>query len=223
MILYPNFRSRSEPPKDLPPPSPQERQPKPPAKMPFAKLLTPLLAFAAAPAHGKVSGGTADSLAFGDFISAQNTQAGKQEELAKCPGEGPRYGDYKCNNDSTHRVCLKLVEKENGQCKPRPFLPAGEHGNTSGRDLDFWDVTGQKQFEWSNSICTNDANAGEGWCICKWAFARMVEKVGCENLHIYCTATDVEDVLRSYHDGGVRLAGEPHACMKEKCKAQGLL
>ena len=23
--------------------------------------------------------------------------------LAPCPGEGPRYGDYKCDHDRTHR------------------------------------------------------------------------------------------------------------------------
>ena len=25
-------------------------------------------------------------------------------EVAVCPGEGPRYGDFKCNHDGTHRV-----------------------------------------------------------------------------------------------------------------------
>merc|ERR1712179_491068 len=25
--------------------------------------------------------------------------------IAACPGEGPRYGDYKCIHDRTHRVC----------------------------------------------------------------------------------------------------------------------
>ena len=27
-----------------------------------------------------------------------------------CPGEGPRYGDFKCNHDGTHRVCAQLVD-----------------------------------------------------------------------------------------------------------------
>ena len=27
-----------------------------------------------------------------------------------CKGEGPRYGDYRCNHDATHRVCAKLKD-----------------------------------------------------------------------------------------------------------------
>merc|ERR1712086_1214510 len=30
--------------------------------------------------------------------------------VSKCPGEGPRYGDYKCNHDQTHRVCARLKD-----------------------------------------------------------------------------------------------------------------
>ena len=49
------------------------------------------------------------------------------------------------------------------------------------------------------------ANGGDSWCICMWgrsltessgkspkAFARMVEAVGCENVHLRCNATDLE-------------------------------
>ena len=27
-----------------------------------------------------------------------------------CPGEGARYGDFKCNHDGTHRVCAQLID-----------------------------------------------------------------------------------------------------------------
>jgi hypothetical protein len=136
----------------------------------------------------------------------------KKQDIAPCPGEGPRYGDFKCNHDQTHRVCLKVVDSTNGQCKRREFK--------DGKD--FWDLTGQKAFEWSQQVC-HGQNPGDSWCVCKWAFARMVKQVGCENLDIHCTATDVADVLQSYTDGAEQLGGVPHECMKKKCEAQGLL
>ena len=34
-----------------------------------------------------------------------------QGDIEVCPGEGPRYGDFKCNHDGTHRVCAKLVDE----------------------------------------------------------------------------------------------------------------
>ena len=34
----------------------------------------------------------------------------KDQEIAVCPGEGPRYGDFKCNHDRTHRVCAQLLD-----------------------------------------------------------------------------------------------------------------
>ncbi|CAE7226863.1 CALS12 [Symbiodinium pilosum] len=36
------------------------------------------------------------------------------------------------------------------------------------------------------------ANGGDSWCICMWAFARMIEAVGCENVHLRCNATDLD-------------------------------
>jgi hypothetical protein len=33
--------------------------------------------------------------------------AGVAHAIDVCPGEGPRYGDYKCNHDGTHRVCAQ--------------------------------------------------------------------------------------------------------------------
>ena len=32
-------------------------------------------------------------------------------DIEACPGEGPRYGDFKCNHDGTHRVCAQLVDE----------------------------------------------------------------------------------------------------------------
>lgn len=59
-------------------------------------------------------------------------------------------------------------------------------------------------------------NPGDSWCICMWATASLIEKVGCKNVHLRCDATDVDYVLSSYHDGGQSLHAA-HECLKEKC------
>ena len=56
-----------------------------------------------------------------------------------CPGEGPRYGDFKCNHDGTHRVCAQLVNK-------RTSLPLLRGGS------DFWGITNQKAWQWDDKI-----------------------------------------------------------------------
>mmetsp|Transcript_38299 Transcript_38299/g.90019 ORF Transcript_38299/g.90019 Transcript_38299/m.90019 type:complete len:180 (-) Transcript_38299:142-681(-) len=121
-----------------------------------------------------------------------------------CPGEGPRYGDHKCNHDGTHRVCAKLLD---GDGKP---LVWGQG--------DFWEITNQKRFQWDSVI---RANGGDSWCICMWAFARMIETVGCSNVHLRCNATDLDFVLASYRDRGVtgrvHDLKDSHSCMREKC------
>merc|ERR1711865_899587 len=60
--------------------------------------------------------------------------------VSKCPGESPRYGDYKCNHDQTHRVCAQLVNATTSQ--PLAWGSSGV----------FWEITGQKAFQWSDQI-----------------------------------------------------------------------
>jgi hypothetical protein len=67
-------------------------------------------------------------------------------DIAVCPGEGPRYGDFKCNHDGTHRVCAQLVET--GSSTPLSWGPAG----------DFWEITGQKAFQWNGEISRGHAH-----------------------------------------------------------------
>ena len=52
-----------------------------------------------------------------------------------------------------------------------------------------------------------------------WATASLIEKVGCENVHLRCDATDVDFVLSSYHDGGQKLTAA-HQCLREKCQSE---
>ena len=125
-------------------------------------------------------------------------------DIQACPGEGDRYGDYKCNHDQTHRVCAKLVESA-ADSTPLSWGPAG----------DFWEITGQKAFQWNDRIVAAP-NSGDSWCICMWATASLIERVGCANVHLRCEATDVNYVLSSYHDGGHSLDAA-HECIRQKC------
>ena len=54
---------------------------------------------------------------------------GGDANIEVCPGEGPRYGDFKCNHDGTHRVCARLVDEETKQ----PLSWTGPSGGA-----DFW-------------------------------------------------------------------------------------
>ena len=63
---------------------------------------------------------------------------------------------------------------------------------------------------------TSEPNPGDSWCICMWAFANLIETVGCSNVHIRCESTDVNWVLAHYHDGGYNLSNA-HDCLEELC------
>ena len=62
-------------------------------------------------------------------------------------------------------------------------------------DRSFWDITGQQRWNWKRSVC-GGPNPGDSWCICMWATANIVAEVGCDNVQINCSATDVDYVLR---------------------------
>ena len=49
-----------------------------------------------------------------------------------------------------------------------------------------------------------------------WAFARLVNTVGCSNVPIRCESTDVNYLLSQYQDGGFSLEAA-HLCIKQKC------
>ena len=112
-------------------------------------------------------------------------------QVQECPGESDRYGDFKCHHDNTHRVCAKLLDEE------------GQPLSWGGKG-DFWLITGQKDWQWDETI-RSKPNPGDSWCICMWAFARLVNTVGCSNVPIRCESTDVDYLLKSYHDGGFSL------------------
>ena len=45
-------------------------------------------------------------------LEIDSTSSEQSAPLAVCAGEGPRYGDYKCNHDGTHRVCAHLKTQQ---------------------------------------------------------------------------------------------------------------
>ena len=101
--------------------------------------------------------------------------------IEPCPGEGARYGDFKCNHDGTHRVCAQLVDNVT-------------HAPLKWGTGDFWDLTGQKAFQWSDKIVAAP-NPGDSWGICMWATASLIKQAGCDNVHLRCDSTDVAYVL----------------------------
>merc|ERR1712100_225897 len=80
-------------------------------------------------------------------------------------------------------VCAHLVDTSDGQCK-----------ELSWGDGSFWHITGQEAWNWKHDVCSAP-NPGDGWCICMWATARLIESAGCDNVHIDCAATDTAYVM----------------------------
>ncbi|XP_063686368.1 uncharacterized protein LOC134820073 [Bolinopsis microptera] len=132
------------------------------------------------------------------------------EEVAVCPGEGPRYQDYKCNHDSTHRVCARLVDNTDGKCDELSW-----DDEDPDHPRSFWDITNQERWNWKDKVCAAP-NPGDSWCICMWATASLIKKVGCDNVHIRCEATSVNYMMEKYTDGGVDLA-DAKLCLQKKC------
>jgi hypothetical protein len=82
---------------------------------------------------------------------------------------------------------------------------------------DFWEITGQKAFQWDNRII-NPPNPGDSWCICMWATASLIERVGCDNVHLRCDSTDVDFVLNScalllLDQASPAVRAAPHSCL----------
>ena len=82
---------------------------------------------------------------------------------------------------------MKIKNKHDFGCFMIPKCLSG--------DRSFWDITGQQRWNWKRSVC-GGPNPGDSWCICMWATANIVAEVGCDNVQINCSATDVDYVLR---------------------------
>eukprot|EP00391_Amoebophrya_sp_Ameob2_P006452 CAMPEP_0178991904 /NCGR_PEP_ID=MMETSP0795-20121207/5801_1 /TAXON_ID=88552 /ORGANISM="Amoebophrya sp., Strain Ameob2" /LENGTH=329 /DNA_ID=CAMNT_0020683693 /DNA_START=115 /DNA_END=1105 /DNA_ORIENTATION=+ len=151
----------------------------------------------------------ASSLSFLTSFFGSRKGKSKKGDVTVCQGEGDRYVDQKCNHDQTHRVCAQLVKSDSSN----PSLPFSPCTPLMWGDQNFWNITGQSS--WEQDICAND---GTNWCICMWATATLISNVGCENVHLDCSATDVAYVMQQYTDGGTNLA-PAKTCLEQKCPA----
>lgn len=126
------------------------------------------------------------------------------EPLVSCSQEGYALTGYartgKCEDSSTdaghHHVCLDLTDAV---------------GTT------FCAQTGQENWCDAHHPChgaEGECQVGS-WCVCQWAFADFVEKVGCDNVSIDCAATSMR-AFEGYAKDPLRYA---HAlgCLHRKC------
>jgi len=145
---------------------------------------------------------------FGVVFSLFVLASSIDEDVEKCPGDTRLHGDprrdYRCNHDETHRVCAKLVDRSDDTCTRHMW-----------GDKNFWQLTNQTEVEWKDKVC-NPPNPGEYWCICMWATATLIDKVGCENISINCGATSIKHIMSKKVDGNQKLDKEKE-CLRQKC------
>ena len=58
-------------------------------------------------------------------------------------------------------------------------------------------------------------------CICMWAFASLINTVGCSNVQFDCDATDLAYVCDALNDNNVNLQSA-HDCIKSQCTGHTL-
>lgn len=77
----------------------------------------------------------------------------------------------------------------------------------------FCELTGQPDWCRKQGSCTEGQCPRENWCVCQWAFAKVIEEVGCEALSVKCDAIP-QRVLQDYQRTG---KDEAWKCLQEKC------
>ena len=55
----------------------------------------------------------------------------------------------------------------------------------------------------------------ENWCVCEWAFARAVERAGCDAFEVKCDATNALALAHYDHHGRTEAA----ECLRRQCDA----
>ena len=124
--------------------------------------------------------------------------------LQECSEEGYAVTGYTrsgvCENlDSdagSHHICVSLQNEE---------------------EINFCSATGQPDWCRERGECHGNTTQGcdkKDWCVCQWAFERVVEKYGCEALSVKCDSTSLR-ALEAY-------SSSPHhekalRCLTDKC------
>merc|ERR1719379_2906488 len=92
----------------------------------------------------------------------------------------------KCTDSFPLLVCVQVLD---GDGSPLQWEP---HGN-------FWQITYPHGFRKPNLVeyITEQIRrvAGNSYCVTLWQTARLIDTVGCDNVHVWCDATETEWVM----------------------------
>ena len=128
--------------------------------------------------------------------------------LKKCSGLGMAatgYGrDGHCRHEvgdsGSHHVCLDIGAGEANFCR----------------------TTGQPNWCDEKDKCYRDENAmcpRKKWCVCQWAFDKVLEHAPCNDLDVDCDATNIEALKAFERDP--RRYSKALQCIREKCSVGG--
>jgi uncharacterized protein (DUF2237 family) len=84
-------------------------------------------------------------------------------------------------------------------------------------DRSFCAATGQPEWCGEFSACHGDPSRvcpKAHWCVCQWAYARALERLGCDQIEVDCHATSIR-ALEAY-DADPRYA-QAARCLRLKC------
>jgi hypothetical protein len=137
--------------------------------------------------------------------------------VQSCPGAATT-----CNYDDNHRVCAQMLDEEG---KPLEWGNAGS----------FWDIAGKKKgrpglaqaqaLTWDNEVLPKaiSTNGGDSFCTDMWLIAGLTARVGCENMHIRCEATDVQYLVSRYMEGEEIGSPEEHGLAPSAAQREEIL
>ena len=81
----------------------------------------------------------------------------------------------------------------------------------------FCAATGQSEWCGEPGPCYGDPTRvcpKAKWCVCQWAFARALERLGCDAIEVDCRATSIRALEAYAADPRYALAAE---CLRKKC------
>eukprot|EP00747_Dinoflagellata_sp_TGD_P166376 gnl/TRDRNA2_/TRDRNA2_189079_c0_seq1.p1 gnl/TRDRNA2_/TRDRNA2_189079_c0~~gnl/TRDRNA2_/TRDRNA2_189079_c0_seq1.p1 ORF type:complete len:306 (+),score=45.45 gnl/TRDRNA2_/TRDRNA2_189079_c0_seq1:77-919(+) len=122
--------------------------------------------------------------------------------LEECPGFS-RWGQ---EDDDADRKCIRGLDRMCVQ------LLDGQGEPLRVNDQSFWEIMDDKRVhQWQDKM--RGAN-GDSWCISNWATVKLIDTLGCENVNIRCSATDLRYVTA---DRKSVLPGFAAECINKKC------
>mmetsp|Transcript_2321 Transcript_2321/g.5546 ORF Transcript_2321/g.5546 Transcript_2321/m.5546 type:complete len:142 (+) Transcript_2321:60-485(+) len=124
------------------------------------------------------------------------TQAGVPDRDNTC--------HWQCG-DGTHCVYINAM--------PNDFCTRSGYPNSMGATND--DPAHPDKGTWCAS------HSGQPWCICKWAYAGVVHRDGCDYLDIDCSKSGMDGigngVCNDYNEGTGEQVQQAKECIRKKC------